>query len=757
MNNIIDPSDNQAYSIHSKNGKRLLKNYIKFYNDNMNTQTGGMWGALKNAVSTACKLGDPTCELEKIGNNNKPTISFEEFKQLYKKTYDKVVDLSRNCKKNEETQTSALNDSRGYDVYDVYDEEQSKVTAAVEFGMGAVKGIAKAGMGAAKKAITDRFTSSEKDINNIIELFRSKIHFVNIENFSEIFDDKGGWFFYTTIQDTEDPIKELIKKFIKNEEIIKSFDELNEILHREDSWRQHTRLVQPEHESEHESEHEYPNGSDFDFDSEIFMFNNKYYSCNEIQESEYEENSQVLMFNIIYIQMKHRAEEAARQEAEKQRQEEAKQRQAEAKESDSDSDEESDSDEDSRTTRSAWADHTQPIHQQTREERRKEEYKETLKNLINIHNAIKKTVRDGYLSILENFEFINKHGNIINLNTNSYGQKMYLSESNKQKLEELRGYLSGFNSEITDVNHVALIVEVINEIYMIFKDNYRLFVRDDYKGPDTRTNLKESEEETNERIRRELSKHDQYLKNIFINGSFVDNQDNLENERFNINLTIHKLIDYIPKDTLRYDISDFIFFYDAQNKIQKRNISRQQARDAATQSQQRNEQREQNENTQRRLEDKKQTLEKIKNYITTLDEYYRNLQQLINQRNATLTPEYITEWTEYVGRIEHDLQLAESTINYARNFMKKYYQNGGSNNQRSVKSTRVTGTRERVQQSIDIRKAKRLADLQKRREERRARQEAEDKLIDRVKRLQSQIPSKIKELNDELNKVSAAL
>ena len=41
MNNIIDPSDNQAYSIHSKNGKRLLKNYIKFYNTNMNTQTGG--------------------------------------------------------------------------------------------------------------------------------------------------------------------------------------------------------------------------------------------------------------------------------------------------------------------------------------------------------------------------------------------------------------------------------------------------------------------------------------------------------------------------------------------------------------------------------------------------------------------------------------------------------------------------------------------------------------------------------------------
>lgn len=41
MNNIIDPSDNQAYSIHSKNGKRLLKNYIKFYNVNMNTQMGG--------------------------------------------------------------------------------------------------------------------------------------------------------------------------------------------------------------------------------------------------------------------------------------------------------------------------------------------------------------------------------------------------------------------------------------------------------------------------------------------------------------------------------------------------------------------------------------------------------------------------------------------------------------------------------------------------------------------------------------------
>jgi hypothetical protein len=585
MNNIIDPSDNQAYSIHSKNGKRLLKNYIKFYNDNMNTQTGGMqwvkntWKAGKTKIAEVCGLNDTTCEEEQ--------------------------------QQQEEEQKKK-------------EEEEEKEEEAVDSSSNTGAFI----------TVTHKGVTSEP-----YYLERGKQQ-----------------------QQEEQPQQE------------------------EQQEQQEQRQAEEEVESSDES-----------------------YRSLEVTELYDPTNN---------LRTQQRTQ--------------------------------------------------QPKPQQTREQKRKETYNKTLSKLRNIHTAIKQIVGNDLGYILSYFEFINESGNIINRNEYLYGQKMYLSESESKKggLESIHIPLYNKNERvgkhITGLDHVSLIVEVINEIYMIFKGHYTLFVSTEYNGPNTGTNFNETNKQAEERINDELSTHDQFLKQIFLSGRFVDNQYNLEYDRLSKVELIIGLNDYIPEDPFKFNISDFIFFND--EKIQKRNISRQQARHAAKQSQKREEDEEQNDETKIRVNDKDTRLKEINTYIATLTTHNEKLQPLIKQLNARLSLENIQQWTADVNNlgIEQDLQKAQVAIDNAEGFIKKYYQTGGKGEDIiNIKDPRlgITGTTERAEETVQIRKDKRLQNLNKRRAARQAetkRQEAQDELITRVERLQTEIQIKINELKEEYNKVSSA-
>jgi hypothetical protein len=656
MNNIIDPSDNQAYSIHSINGKRLLKNYIKFYNANMNAQTGGMWNALSRAAAGAaagaekaivkmCGWEDPRCLVNDIVNEKKE-ITFDEFKTLYIKMRTwmdkKLKNYDTNCRD---------------------DCEQNDL-------------------------IKTELTDAAKDFYKII--YNIKEEEVEVEE-EEVED-------VDTSENTEKPQTDFFPEIDKNGGL-------------------------------YESAYNYDNDDKDEKEKVSTIVITKIPTDDELKRAILHKKQYAIRTQ------EYRPQAAEREEA-------AKQRHAQDSSDDSDSDDDSDDDEQQSTgweRRQAWG---QPRHpRQPRQPSRTEVYNKTRDNLINIHTAIKESVGVHLINILYKFEFINKHEN------------MYLleSKSNEKELNEI--YTQLINSikapkHILNENHVALIVEVINEIYMIFKDNYRLFVRADYKGPNTGTNFEETDEETKQRIKGELSKHDQYLKKMFINGSFVDNQANFEDGTLNVEPNIYRLDEYIPKDRLRYDISDFIFFNDAQNKIKKRNISRQQAREDAKQNKIRKEQSEQTEKTQIRLGRKHTLLEEIKTYIEILTGYDKQLQKLINQKNETLPLESIQKLDKYVDslNIEEDLKQADYKIENAEKFINDFYQTGGSN----LKS--------RIEQSIMFRQDKRKENLKKRRQARQEKliKQAQEKLIKRVVNLQQQIKNKIEELNEENKKVRNA-